>query len=177
MELDPGLHWFVAGADLETIRVCTGEWDREFAEVLDATLPFESMLSHSGSEPMCKGAGYFDHHVVTYMVAQPREQVVAAIRKQGAAKVATLQSGRLGDEEVSAKWAPRFDYPGYDHVGFAYPRFYGDYGGTARVDYLARSIGAQTLVLVFLWTKSPVMFADNVRIDPIEKVMLSVQVP
>jgi hypothetical protein len=168
------------GARLAKLRGCGGEWDKEFAEVVDAALPFDDLIAHVGSEPMCKGAVFDDIHVRAYVVPRPIAEVTTKIKRDTGPKTAAFaaekpKGRRLGGEETDPKWKPRKSYPGYAHIGIAYSRFYGDYGGTAHVDFFAKAFGDKTLVMVIMSTRSPVEEVDGKRIDPFEQIMTSVK--
>lgn len=168
------------GARLAELRNCGGEWDKEFAEVADAALPFDALVAHVGSEPMCEGAVFTDIHVRAYVVPGSAAEVTAKIRRDGGAKAKTFSQAkpagrRLGGEENDPRWKPRKSYPGFTHVDLSYPRFYGDYGGVAHVDFFAKAHGDKTLVMVIMSTRSPVEEIDGKRVDPFEQIMTSVK--
>jgi len=164
------------GAKLAAVRECTGEWDREFAEVANAALPFDRLAVHVGSEAFCDGYSYLDMHVRAYVVDARPEAVVRTIAERGGAVARRLTSeARIRDEPVRSKWEPRVEFPGFAHVGLSYARWYGDYGGTAHLDAFVRGVGDQTFALLVMWTKSRVYEADGVRIDPIADIVLSVR--
>jgi hypothetical protein len=175
---NPSAGFSATGAKLDALSACKNEWDTEYAQVANAMLPFETLAAHIGSEPFCGGASYFDMHIRAYVVEMPASSWVAlAIKRGGEAEAARFGwDVRYRDsEKMASKWAPRFDFPDFTHVGVAYSRFYGDYGGIAHVDTFVRSFGDQTLVLMFMWAKSPVYEADGKRIDPVADVVLSVK--
>jgi hypothetical protein len=164
------------GARLAEVRECTGEWDREFAEVANAALPFERLAVHIGSEAFCDGHSYVDMHVRAYVVDARPEAVVRAIGERGGAVARRLtREARRRAEPVPSRWAPRLEFPGFAHVGLSYARWYGDYGGTAHLDAFVRGVGDQTFALLLMWTRSRVYEADGVRIDPIANIVRSVR--
>lgn len=164
------------GAKLAALRECDQEWDREFAEVANAALPFERLVVHIGSEPFCGGVSFADMHVRAYVLDARPEAVARAIEERGGAVARRLTSEvRLRDSFRQAPWKPRVEFPGFTHVGLSYPRWYDDYGGTAHVDAFVRGVGDQTFALLFMWTKSRVYEADGVRVDPIADTVLSVR--
>ncbi|HWO20584.1 MAG TPA: hypothetical protein VNO30_17565 [Kofleriaceae bacterium] len=164
------------GAKLAAVRECTGEWDREFAEVANAALPFDRLAVHVGSEAFCDGHLYIDMHVRAYVIDARPEAVVRAIGERGGVVARRLTSeARIRDKPVPSKWEPRVELPGFAHVGLSYARWYGDYGGTAHLDAFVRGVGDQTFALLIMWTSSPVYEADGVRIDPIANIVLSVR--
>jgi hypothetical protein len=164
------------GAKLAAVRECNREWDREFAEVANAALPFDRLAVHVGSEPFCSGVSYTDMHVRAYVIDARPEAVVRAIGERGGAVARRLTSEvRIRDKPMPSKWEPRVEFPGFAHVGLSYARWYDDYGGTAHLDAFVRGVGDQTFALLIMWTKSRVYEADGVRIDPIANIVLSVR--
>ena len=175
----PGLHVTLGAAEsgrsyvgdaLEHVRSCNDEWDREFALVANAALPFDRLVAHVGSEPFCGGVSYFDLHVRAYVLDEPVAIVARAVERAGKAEVARLDAERGAPP---AALVPRPEVAGFSRVAFSYERFYGDYGATAHVDAYLRAFDAGTVALVFFYTVDPAYVADGTRVDPILDVLTS----
>jgi hypothetical protein len=154
-----------AGAKLEDLRVCKNntEWDKEFAEAINGILPFEALVVGVSSDPFCTGVGYFDSHVRAYVFDAPIDDVMRTIQTKG-----PVQAQHFGYNAalLDPRMEPPTDVVGTRRFTITYPRFYHDYGADARIDFFAKSFGAQTVVIALLGTKTGVYFTNKVRVDP-----------
>jgi hypothetical protein len=131
-------------AQLEGVRDATGEWDREYAAVVNAILPFDSCAAHVGGEGWGRdGVSFGDLQVRVY---------TGAFRPQ-AIRSAVLTSGR--------ETAERFFQPvrvdseaigGWTTTKLEWRAWYGDYGAVAHVDVLVSQLTSPVTVLVFMYS-------------------------
>jgi hypothetical protein len=135
-------------AELASVRVADSEWDTEYAEILNALLPFSSCVAHAGGEGWGKNAvSYGDVQMRGYIVEMSPKQVMKRM-----AKVGPSQAFRYS-KKVSLT---RSRFKKWQRVTLSYDLWYSDYGGTANVDVFSRVFGNQTVVLAF-------MYADSLR--------------
>jgi hypothetical protein len=139
----PNLH--LTAAELDRVETTEGEWDREFALVVNAVLPFENCVAHVGSEGWGPhGMSYADLQVRAYVLTMSLEGIAAQAQSRGAS-VAEELAGTPPDlqEERQGEWTRNL-------IGF--PLFYVDYGATAVVDARSRRLGDRTVAFAFMYT-------------------------
>jgi hypothetical protein len=138
-------------AELEKVRNAVGEWDREYAEVVNAVLPYSKCAVHVGDEGWGRDSVSFaDLQVRAYIVEMTPQQVLEKVSKDGAAQAAKFS------KEVSTSQGKQEDW---QRASVSYSLWYGDYGGKAKVDFYSRTFGKRTAVLVFMhaWDKQPIV--------------------
>jgi RNA polymerase sigma factor (sigma-70 family) len=148
------LNWFarfknnlhLTRKELAKVENGAGDWDTEYGLVCNAALPFSRCYAHVGEEGWGPdGASFADLQVRVYVLEKTLDQVKRLIEERGEAKV----------KEITKK-APTVttgDTGGWKRWQLAYERWYGDYGGTAYVDFRARQFDGDTVVFVFMYTK------------------------
>ncbi len=141
-------------AELANVRIADSEWDTEYAEIVNALLPFGSCRAHLGGEGWGKSAvSYGDVQMRVYIVEMNPQQIIERMAKEGPS-----QAFRYS-KKVSLS---RSDFKKWQRVTLSYDLWYSDYGGTANVDVFSRVFGTQTVALVF-------MYADSLR-EPRKRV-------
>jgi hypothetical protein len=132
--------------ELAKVRVADSEWDTEYAEILNALLPFSSCVAHAGGEGWGKNAvSYGDVQMRVYIVDVSPKQIMRRM-----AKVGPAQAFRYS-KKVSLS---RSRFKKWQRVTLSYDLWYSDYGGTANVDVFSRVFGNQTFVLAFMYADS-----------------------
>jgi hypothetical protein len=153
LEWDSEFHnnFHLTHRQLRSVRVGHGEWDSEYASVVNTSLPFEDCAAHVGGEGWgWQGVSFADLQVRTYVTNLSQVEVVARIKSQGfetAQRIAERQSGLEagGKALLSASTEQR-----WQHIKISYPLWYGDYGGTAPVDFYVRDTDRFRLVMVLM---------------------------
>jgi hypothetical protein len=144
--------------ELEAVKDGAGEWDTEYGQVVNASLPFSKCAAHVGSEGWGrKGVAWSDVQVRAYVVASAPKDVQETVAKEGAARAKKF-SDRVTDV--------RSMEDGWHRATVSYVRWYGDYGGIAYVDAYARRFGDETAVLVF-------MYCEGGRSAPVADIVKS----
>ncbi len=161
------------GPMLTGVRSCDNEWDREFAVVANALLPFSELVLHVGSDPFCAGASYFDVHVRVYAMTTPIATLETSIPSRGLTAVATLANDEYSAWPAAPGATTRSE-PGWTALAVHYPRFYMDYGGTATIHVYLRRFGTTTIAIMFMMTHDPRYTADGQPVDPILDVLRTV---
>jgi hypothetical protein len=108
-------------------------------------LPFDRCAAHVGGEGWGKdGVSYGDLQVRVYDLGEPANAVEQRIEKEASTDVERF-SGQKPDvkHDRAAAW---------NKTVFAFPRWYGDYGATAHVDFRVRRLGTRTFVFVFMYS-------------------------
>jgi hypothetical protein len=139
----PNLH--LTPVELDAVKETTGDWDQEFAQVVNAILPFEQCVAHVGGDGWGpRGVSFSDLQVRAYVLGLTPDEIEARSRLQGAAVVESF----TGMPTV----------PQHEHVGawrrtvLKYRRMYGDYGAVAIVDLRPRRFGDRTVAFAFMYT-------------------------
>jgi hypothetical protein len=116
------------------------EWDREFAQVCNASLPFDRCAAHVGSEGWGMNSHrYNDLQVRVYDLLDSPGDLEDRIVKAATAVAKVDEAKR----ELGGAWR---------RLLVKYRRFHFDYGATAFVDFRLRQFRDRTIVFVFMYT-------------------------
>jgi hypothetical protein len=153
--------------ELSTVRTAYGFWDKDYAEVVNAVLPFEKCVAHLGAEGWGRESySIADLQMRIYFVEwslgrvkgrvldRGRRAATAILRREmglSDAKEASVVNDNVGGWERSVV---QFDIRHSDPVDEIY--------GTAIVEFYMRKLGGHTMVLVFM-RSSPEAGADDIR--------------
>jgi hypothetical protein len=142
-EAHPNLH--LTPDDLDMVKETEGEWDREFALVVNTILSFNQCVAHVGSEGWGpQGISFADLQVRAYVLTDTPEQIEERTRSQGSAVVENLTGTRaVPQQEQVGAWR---------RTVIKYFRMYNDYGATAIVDLRIRRLNDRTIVFAFMYT-------------------------
>ena len=122
-----------------------GEWDTEYASVSNAVLPFDRCCAHLGEEGWGRqAASYGDLQVRVYDLDDAPQNVERRVAAKGVADVERFAGkGPMVRQDLAPSWR---------RTVLSFDRDYGDYGGTANVDFRVRGFGKRTLVFVFMYS-------------------------
>jgi hypothetical protein len=139
----PNLH--LISAELDAVKETEGEWDKEFALIVNAILPFDQCLAHVGGDGWGpRGISYSDLQVRVYVLTTTPEEIEKRARLQGTAVVANLTgTSATFEQEQIGTWR---------RTVIKYFRMYLDYGATSIVDLRIRQIGNHTVAFAFMYT-------------------------
>jgi len=142
-ETHPNLH--LTPGELDAVKETEGEWDREFALVVNAILPFDQCVAHVGDEGWGPGGiSYADLQVRAYVLTASPEEIEERARLQGSAIIADF---------TGAPAVPQQDQVGgWRRTLLKYFRWYTDYGATAIVDLRMKLHDSHTIAFVFMYT-------------------------
>jgi hypothetical protein len=130
--------------ELAAVRTGHGEWDKEYAAVANAMVPFSSCAAHIGAEGWgWAGVSFADTQLRVYVLDAAPAQVEAQVLSEGVAAASKLSRRVTSSRAHHGDWLK---------TSVTYDLWYSDYGGTAIVDVYSRSCGDQTAVLVFMHT-------------------------
>jgi hypothetical protein len=134
--------------------------DSEYGSVVNASLPFEHCAAHVGGEGWgWQGVSFGDLQVRAYVTSLSAEDVLLRVKMQGFRAAENIAEGQDGFATVGKALFSASTDQGWQQATIAYPLGYGDYGGTAPIDFYVRNAGRYRLVLVF-------MGADAVELIP-----------
>ncbi len=131
--------------ELEAVAVGQGEWDSEYASVLNAAFPFDRCCVHGGATPWSAGAGYRDVQLRVYDLEMPADKACEQFVAKSCEEIQRI----IGHEIV-----PRTQKSGrWNRIVLSFDlRFY-DYIATANVDCFFRAVGGNTIVFAFMHTQ------------------------
>ena len=138
--------------ELSEVKDGQGEWDTEYAKVVNSALPFDDCAAHVGEEGWGRqGVSYGDVQLRAYVTNLSPDEVSARIRGPAflvAWKVARPNSRPTIEDGHEDSW---------QKTTVSYDLYYGDYGGTAQVRFFVRPWKKKTLVLVFMGGRDEVV--------------------
>lgn len=152
LEWDSEFHnnFHLTHRQLRSVRVGHGEWDSEYGSVVNASVPFEDCAAHVGGEGWgWQGVSFGDLQVRAYVTSLSGNEVLGRVKSQGfktAQSIAERQSGfGVGQATFSASIEQQ-----WQHAKISYPLWYGDYGGTATIDFYLKDASRYRLVIVLM---------------------------
>lgn len=117
----------------------SGEWKKEFAAVVDSTMPLSALVAHLGGDPWLGSCGAIQLRV--YMGDDAVKPTDA--RMIVAQRVADRYfRSAIGDAEITPT--------GWERRRISWNASYFDYGGVATVEFFTRREANRTVVLVFM---------------------------
>jgi hypothetical protein len=143
-------NFHLAHRELRRVRAGTGEWDTEYAEVVNAVLPFEHCAAHVGGEDWgAEGVSFGDLQLRVYVTELTTGEISHRVSQEGwkaAQKIAAEEGGMAGSEahltnSTVGEW---------QRAQLEYPLWYGDSGGVAPIEFYVRELFGERLVLVFM---------------------------
>jgi hypothetical protein len=160
----------LSAAEIDTVRDGAGEWDTEYATVVNGLFPFEKCSVHAGGEGWGReGSSFGDIQMRAYILDDATPEQIAQRTVEDGAKIAGGLS-HLKDIAGSGKISSaRSELEGWTRASVTYGLWYWDYGGPARVDVFAKAFGKQSAVLVFMYcsnsarTNPEMIVADIVK--------------
>jgi hypothetical protein len=135
--------------ELRKVRFGAGEWDSEYGEVVNSALPFEYCAAHVGGEGWGReGVSFGDLQMRAYVMDLDSQEIFKRIAGPALATAKKLASGGFGApgqvQSTSGEGGP------WQWAVIRYSLFYGDYGGTANVEFFVRPVSRYQLVVVFM---------------------------
>ncbi|HWZ46279.1 MAG TPA: hypothetical protein VNW97_22595 [Candidatus Saccharimonadales bacterium] len=154
LEWDSQFHnnFHLTREELQRVRTGAGEWDSEYGSVVNAALPFEHCAAHVGGEGWgVEGVSFGDLQMRAYVTDLSIREILESIQGPAfsqAEEIAKPEGGKTGSQaHISASRDKD-----WQRATITYPLWYGDYGGTAMVDFYMRDASPYRLVLVFMET-------------------------
>jgi hypothetical protein len=142
----------VTPSALQEIRASSAEWNHVYAVIAEDALPFDACIAHIGQESFTSPVTYTSLTIRIYALEEDLERVMREASAGAVAGAARIACEASPEAVVTARVAQPLD-PTSDSVG-VWKRFvvrlrlwYGDYGGTARVEIRAHRRPGVTVVL------------------------------
>jgi hypothetical protein len=142
-EAHPNLH--LTSAELDAVKETEGDWDREFALVVNAILPFDQCIAHVGDDGWGpRGISYADLQVRAYVLTATPEEIEERARLRGSEVIINLtETPAVSQQDQVGAWRRTL---------LKYFRWYIDYGATAIVDLRIRRYDNRSVVFAFMYT-------------------------
>lgn len=150
-----------------------GEWDAEYAAVLNAAFPIRECVALFGSEPWgAAGSSYADVQMRVYVSRRPMDAVEADLIQKGVEVAKALPHCR-GANYLRAATKESLMNPDRRRTRILMALQYGDYGADAEVDCRLKRYGDRIVVFAFAHTTGKDWESDNRAL--IQKLLDSVQ--
>ncbi|MHC4527181.1 MAG: WD40 domain-containing protein, partial [Planctomycetota bacterium] len=138
--------------ELDSVMQAEGEWDFEFATLVNSILPFQGCAAHVGGESWGKNSiSFADVQLRAYLLAGGPEGIEDAVRAMSTQRPSSIfgrghatydESFRL-EQDSGSLWRK---------TRISYGAAYGDYGSTAHIDFRLRQFGSTAAAFVFMYT-------------------------
>jgi hypothetical protein len=135
---------YQTGQEIESVKKGKGEWQTEYAEVLNAALPFTACSLHAG-EYRWSSPSVGSLQMRAYVLGSPLDQIQRRILGKGFSAAKHLPAKSIHNASVSETKVGQ-----WHRILIAYDAWYGDYGGKANLEFYLTAQKNWTLVLVFL---------------------------
>ena len=132
-----------------------GEWDVEYAAVVNAALPFKDCAAHIGAERWGKeGVTFRDTQLRAYITDLSSAEVLARFSGPAMDTARKVAYSPPKKDELAALINPEFTdegvQGGWHRAEIIYRLWYYHYGGVARIRLYVMPVQKHTLVLVFM---------------------------
>lgn len=132
-------------AELDAVHEGAGEWDTQYAAVVNAVFPFDRCAVHAGGEGWGEHAvAYSDVQLRVYVLPDAPETIEARFRAQGTPALAA--AARTPVQTAADTYGP------WRKTSLTAMLMFGDYGGEATVDIRLRPIAGGTVAFVFMYS-------------------------
>jgi len=133
--------------ELTSVRFGAGEWDYEYAEIVNSALPFRYCAAHIGGEGWGREAVSFrDLQMRVYITDSSSQEIFQGIGDRALATAKRMASN-FGAPQVQFRTDQRGPWR---RAVVQYSLWCGDYGGTANVEFYVRPVSKWQLVMVFM---------------------------
>lgn len=131
-------------AQLESVRDATGDWDHDYASVVNEILPFDSCAAHVGGEGWGRESVSFgDLQMRVYTGTFDSEKIRNAVLESGKSMAGRISRPVKADSATIGDWA---------ETKLEWQAWYGDYGGVAHVDVLISQSEGRSTIIVFMYS-------------------------
>jgi hypothetical protein len=135
---------YLTKQEIKSVKKGEGEWQTEYAKVLNAALPFAACSLHAGKYRWESPAvGSLQMRV--YVLDGTVEQVQKGISSKGFSAAKSLSSKHIHNAAIAVD-----EVGPWRRVIITYDAWYGDYGGKANLNFYASDHGPWTVAVVFL---------------------------
>jgi len=138
----------ITRAQLEKEKRGRGEWYKEYAAVLNASLPFSACSVQAGTHAW-DAPTFGGIQMRGYVFDSSADEVEARIARKGLTAAKGLPASTARNASVD-----RSELEEWHKILIAYDVWYGDYGGKAKVEFYVSAHEAKTVVLVFMYVGS-----------------------
>jgi len=157
-----GIH--LGSKALAAVHTAEGEWDTEFSLIVNSALSFKHCMAHCGDDGWgTEAVAFKDLQMRVYTFPVTTENTYDCLREQSrAAALCIVGDTIVLKEHVARKWKM---------LRIAYRASYGDYGGTAVIEFWKAAAQGMDIVCVFMYVD------DGFTTAKIEQIVASMQAP
>jgi hypothetical protein len=149
--------------ELHSTKYAEGEWDFEYARIVNALIPYNTCVLHAGGEAWGRRSVSFgDLQVRLYLGDFHIEQVESDVRTHGS---------RIAQKLGKNVEVTRDQLAGWPRVSLTYDLWFDDYGGKARIDFCLRRVNNVSTLFVLMYCSD----VSSKQIKEGESILLSVQ--
>ncbi|MDW7693783.1 hypothetical protein R9C00_03415 [Flammeovirgaceae bacterium SG7u.111] len=130
---------------LTQVKEANGEWDKDFAMILNSILPFEQCIAHVGREGWGDGGiSFSDLQLRTYILTDSIDVIEKELVSEGAKAIGSITNEPFlpSTEELN----------GWKRVVLKFTRIYKDYGAEVTVDLWFIDKEGITFLFAFMYT-------------------------
>jgi len=140
-------HWTARTQEsqLKQVRRGEGEWNTEYAKVVNAALPFSRCVAQAGRWDW-NASTYGGVTVRAYVLDQTFGEVVERISGKGLAATQALPRTTISNVSITES-----NLEQWRRILINYDAWYYDYGGRANLDFYVAERNGTTIVLVFMY--------------------------
>ena len=131
--------------ELAKVKDAQGQWDREYAQVVNSALPFNDCVAHVGGEGWGReGVSFKILQLRAYLTDLSPQEIRKKIEGDALQVARKVSSSDHPPKIESRSGAP------WQEIVVRYRLFYGDYGGDAEVRFFIQPGKGKTFVMVFM---------------------------
>jgi hypothetical protein len=130
--------------EMKGLKKGKGEWQTEYSKILNAALPFASCSLHAGEHQWDTAAASMSQ-MRLYTLASTNSNIENRIMTKGLAAAKTLPFPTVRNAHLDKQDAGQ-----WHKIVIRYDLSYGDYGGTANIEFYTATHENWTIALVFM---------------------------
>jgi hypothetical protein len=146
----------VTRTELRTVEKGDGEWDRQYATIVNAALPFEDCsVQAKGTESASRiqMRAYIMHRNIIDVEKRIRERGISAAKRLPTVPTDRFSAGKGLPSRVENVAARQDKVGEWDRILITSDLWFLDYGGTASVEFYVANHENWTAVLVFMYSQ------------------------
>jgi hypothetical protein len=161
-DVGSGIH--LGSKALAAVQTAEGEWDTEFSLIVNSAVSFKHCMVHCGDDGWgAQAAAFKDLQMRLYTLPVTTENIYTCLLEQSRAAALGIVGDRMAlTEHVVRKWKI---------LRIAYRASYGDYGGTAVIEFWKKGAQGMDIICAFMYVD------DGFTATKIEQIVESIQAP
>jgi hypothetical protein len=144
---------FLSATELPLAEHGVGEWNEDYAAILNGLLSYSRCGAHVGTNEWPDGIGWIGIYLRAYVVEESTDSLEQRVHCL-APSLVEMAGGTFDSIETS-------ELAGWRRTRVRYTVIYGDYGGFANIDVFAHDFCGGTAVLAFMYPDTPLLAAES----------------